>query len=64
MGTVNSVSGINCGATCVQSYSFGTLVTLNATASAGSAFTGWSGTGAGTAVQGSARTLRRVIDAV
>ena len=43
-GTVSSnPSGINCGSTCSGSFSSGTLVTLTATADAGSAFSGWSG---------------------
>jgi len=36
-------SGIDCGATCSASFSSGTSVTLTATASGGSNFTGWSG---------------------
>jgi List-Bact-rpt repeat protein len=45
-GTVTSApAGINCGATCSASYSFGTPVTLTATPAAGSTFTGWSGGG-------------------
>jgi hypothetical protein len=49
-GTVtSSPAGINCGATCSAPYNSGTAVTLAATPSAGSTFTGWSGscTGAG-----------------
>jgi hypothetical protein len=45
-GTVtSSPAGINCGSTCSQSYSNGTVVTLTGTASTGSAFIGWSGAG-------------------
>ena len=43
-GTVTSApSGINCGSDCSESYSSGTVVTLTATAKAGSIFDGWSG---------------------
>jgi hypothetical protein len=45
-GTVaSSLDGIACGATCSASYDDGTVVTLNATATAGSTFAGWSGGG-------------------
>jgi alpha-tubulin suppressor-like RCC1 family protein len=45
-GTVTSnPAGINCGATCAASYNQNTVVTLTATAAAGSAFVGWSGGG-------------------
>jgi List-Bact-rpt repeat protein len=53
-GTVTSApTGINCGATCSTSFSFGTQVTLTASAATGSTFTGWSGgscSGTGTCV--------------
>ena len=45
-GTVTSNTGpINCGATCSGGYNEGTSVTLTATSSPGSTFTGWSGGG-------------------
>jgi Divergent InlB B-repeat domain len=43
-GTVtSSPAGINCGTVCSASYASGTVVTLTATPSAGSTFSGWSG---------------------
>jgi uncharacterized repeat protein (TIGR01451 family) len=61
-GTVtSSPAGISCGATCSASFDAGTSVTLNASASAGSTFTGWtgacSGTGACTVAMGAATTV-------
>src|SRR5207244_12118902 len=48
-GTVTSdLAGIDCGATCSASFADGTVVTLTAAASSGSAFTGWSGDCSGT----------------
>src|SRR5262245_43767315 len=49
-GTVtSSPAGIDCGADCAESYASSALVTLTATAAAGSTFTGWSGACTGTA---------------
>ena len=48
-GTVTSApAGIACGATCTATFPPGTVVTLTQAATAGSAFTGWSGACAGT----------------
>ncbi len=48
-GTVTSApAGINCGVTCTANYSSGTAVTLTATPTAPSTFTGWSGACSGT----------------
>ncbi|HLF56970.1 MAG TPA: hypothetical protein VI942_09020, partial [Thermoanaerobaculia bacterium] len=45
-GTVTSdPSGIDCGGDCEETYSFGTDVTLTATADGSSVFVGWSGAG-------------------
>lgn len=45
-GTVtSSPSGIDCGATCSKAFTTGTVVTLSATPSPTSVFTGWSGEG-------------------
>ncbi len=41
-------AGINCGATCSQSVTAGTALTLTATPAAGSTFAGWSGACSGT----------------
>jgi len=43
-GTVSSVpSGIACGSTCTAAFEVNRAVTLTATASSGSVFTGWNG---------------------
>jgi hypothetical protein len=48
-GTVTSMpAGISCPATCAQSFSNNTAITLTATPTAGSTFTGWSGACSGT----------------
>ena len=45
-GSVSSSPvGITCGATCANSFNYGTSVTLTATPATGSTFTGWSGGG-------------------
>lgn len=45
-GTVSSApAGINCGATCSVNFTYGSSVTLTATPSLSSSFTGWSGGG-------------------
>ncbi|MBL9016925.1 MAG: InlB B-repeat-containing protein [Myxococcales bacterium] len=50
-GTVVSTPpGIACGTDCMESYDYNTMVTLTATPSAGSMFSGWSGACAGTAM--------------
>ena len=62
VGTVtSSPSGINCTPTCFASFALGSTVTLNATPTAGSVFTGWtgdcSGTGACTVPMSSAKNV-------
>src|SRR5439155_8700557 len=43
-GTVSSSpSGLSCGSSCAHAFTYGTGVTLTATAAAGSSFAGWSG---------------------
>jgi|GEM_PF-3560704 len=47
-GVVSNVGIINCGGTCTDSYPVGTSITLSASASPGSVFTGWLGPCTGT----------------
>jgi hypothetical protein len=48
-GTVTSADGaVACGSTCAAIYDHGTVVTLTASASDGSVFSGWSGACSGT----------------
>ena len=61
-GTVTSApAGIDCGATCSDSFAGNSTVTLTATPAAGSAFAGWggacSGTGACTVTMNAAKTV-------
>jgi len=46
----SSPTGISCGADCSESYTSGTVVTLTASANAGSVFASWGGACSGTAV--------------
>jgi hypothetical protein len=66
-GTVaSSPAGISCGADCLEDYGFGTLVTLGATAAAGSTFVGWggacTGTGACQLTMNAARSVSAVFE--
>lgn len=54
----SSTGGISCGSTCSASFGAGSLVTLTATPTAGSTFTGWSG-----ACSGSSATCSVTMDA-
>jgi hypothetical protein len=68
-GTVTSSPGaISCGATCSQTYTQGTVVTLTPTPTAGSTFTGWSGdctgTGACTVTMSQARSVTATFNLV
>jgi uncharacterized repeat protein (TIGR02543 family) len=68
-GTVaSSPAGINCGATCSQAYTQGTVVTLTPTAATGSTFAGWSGactgTGACTVTMSQARSVTATFNLV
>ncbi len=48
-GTIKSApAGIDCGATCVAGFAYGTMVSLSATPEAGSTFGGWTGACSGT----------------
>jgi len=50
-GTVSdNVGGIYCGSTCFNNYSNGAAITLTATPTTGSTFTGWSGACSGTGI--------------
>ncbi len=64
-GTVTSTpGGINCGATCQANFDHGLEVTLTAEASAGSSFTGWSGSGcSGTGTRTVSMTQARSVTA-
>lgn len=67
-GTVTSVpAGIDCGATCSDSFAANSTVALTATPAAGSAFAGWggacSGTGACTVTMNAARTVTATFNA-
>jgi alpha-tubulin suppressor-like RCC1 family protein len=42
-GVTSNPAGVDCGATCAAAFNQGTVVTLSAAPSAGSSFTGWSG---------------------
>ncbi len=51
-GTVtSSPAGIDCGSDCASDYASGTSITLTASASSGSTFSGWSGACSGTTVK-------------
>lgn len=60
--------GINCGFDCTQSYTHGTSVTLTASASAGSSFTGWyeacTGTGKCVVSMTQARSVTATFDVI
>lgn len=62
-GLVTSVpSGIGCLSDCLESYAFGTAVTLSATPIAGNSFTGWTGAGcSGTGTCTVAMTATRTV---
>jgi Divergent InlB B-repeat domain len=61
-GVTSAPAGIDCGATCTHQFAENTMVTLTATADAGSTFSGWSGegcsgTGTCTVTMSQARTV-------
>jgi len=63
-GTIASApSGISCGAACSASYTRGTSVTLTATGTGGSTFTGWSGACTGTGPCTVSMTAARTVTA-
>ena len=63
-GTVtSSPPGINCGATCAAPFTSGASVSLAATATTGSVFTGWSGACAGSAACTLSMTAARSVTA-
>lgn len=63
-GTVTSApAGVNCGLTCVASYSSDLVVALTPTPAPGSAFTGWSGDCSGTGACQVAMTAARNVTA-
>lgn len=59
----SSPAGISCGATCTASYAAGTAVTLTAQPVAGSVFTGWAGSCAGTATCSVTMSAARAVSA-
>jgi hypothetical protein len=63
-GTVTSTpSGINCGTTCSGRFTYGSVVSLAQSASAGSVFTGWSGDCVGTGACAATLTADRFVTA-
>jgi len=63
-GTVTSdPSGISCGSTCSTDFSYGTSVTLSASAASGSVFAGWSGACSGTGTCTVSMTANRSVTA-